>query len=313
MSTRPRTRGKVVRRVGLVTRTTSGEAIHLTRRLEAWLKKRGIEVLHDSESMGARQAMGGVPRAEISRHVDLLVTLGGDGTLLSVARHPSPGVAILGIDIGTFGFLTACPPDAWEPLLTAALAGTAHVESRRMLDLVENISAVSGEARRMLNVDVVEPGRPRRRIRVVNDAVIGKSALSRIATIRVEVDGRPASRYRGDGLIVSTPTGSTAYNLSAGGPILAPTMPAIILTPICPHTLSLRPVVLPDHVTLDLAVEGDPSDVYLTLDGQEGFPIGSATRVRIARARETALLVRAHGSTFFDVLAKKLSFGGEKK
>lgn len=296
MSTRPRTHGKVVRRVGLVTRTTSGEAIHLTWRLEAWLKRRGIEVLHDSESMGARHAMGGVPRAEISRHVDLLVTLGGDGTLLSVARHPSPGVAILGIDIGTFGFLTACPPDAWEPILGDALAGTAPVE-----------------ARRMLNVDVVEPGRPRRRIRVVNDAVIGKSALSRIATIRVEVDGRPVSRYRGDGLIVSTPTGSTAYNLSAGGPILAPTMPAIILTPICPHTLSLRPVVLPDHVKLSLAVEGDPSDVYLTMDGQEGFPIGSATRVRIARARETALLVRAHGSTFFDVLAKKLSFGGEKK
>ncbi|MBK8597575.1 MAG: NAD(+)/NADH kinase [Holophagales bacterium] len=296
MSTPARARKKAVRRVGLVTRTTSGDALHLTRRLEAWLKRRGIEVLHDAESMGVRHSMGGVPRAEISRHVDLLVTLGGDGTLLSVARHPSPGVAILGIDIGTFGFLTACPPDAWEPLLTDALAGTAPLESRRML-----------------NVDVVEPGRPRRRIRIVNDAVIGKSALSRIATIRVEVDGRPVSRYRGDGVIVSTPTGSTAYNLSAGGPILAPTMPAIILTPICPHTLSLRPVVLPDNVRLGLAVEGDPSDVYLTLDGQEGFPIGSATSVRIARARETALLVRAHGSTFFDVLAKKLSFGGEKK
>jgi NAD+ kinase len=296
MSTPSRARRKAVRRVGLVTRTTSGDALHLTRRLEAWLRRRGIEVLHDAESMGVRHSMGGVPRAEISKHVDLLVTLGGDGTLLSVARHPSPGVAILGIDIGTFGFLTACPPDAWEPLLTDALAGTAPLE-----------------ARRMLNVDVVEPGRPRRRIRIVNDAVIGKSALSRIATIRVEVDGRPVSRYRGDGVIVSTPTGSTAYNLSAGGPILAPTMPAIILTPICPHTLSLRPVVLPDNVRLGLAVEGDPPDVYLTLDGQEGFPIGSATRVIIARARETALLVRAHGSTFFDVLAKKLSFGGEKK
>ena len=296
MSTPPRAKRKAVRRVGLVTRTTSGDALHLTRRLEAWLRKRGIEVLHDAESMGVRHSMGGVPRAEISKHVDLLVTLGGDGTLLSVARHPSPGVAILGIDIGTFGFLTSCPPDAWEPLLTEALAGTAPLE-----------------ARRMLNVDVVEPGRPRRRIRIVNDVVVGKSALSRIATIRVEVDGRPVSRYRGDGVIVVTPTGSTAYNLSAGGPILAPTMPAIILTPICPHTLSLRPVVLPDNVRLGLAVEGDPPDVYLTLDGQEGFPIGSATRVRIARARETALLVRAHGSTFFDVLAKKLSFGGEKK
>jgi NAD+ kinase len=294
MSTRPRVR-RPVRRVGLVTRTTSGDAIHLTRKLEAWLRRQGVEVLHDAESMGARQAMGGVPRAEISRHVDLLVSLGGDGTLLSVARHPAPGVPILGIDIGTFGFLTACPPDAWEPLLTDALAGTAHLE-----------------ARRMLNVDVVEPGRPKRRIRIVNDAVIGKSALARIATIRVAVDGKTVSRYRGDGVIVSTPTGSTAYNLSAGGPILAPTMPAIILTPICPHTLSLRPVVLPDHFRLSLAVEGDPADVHLTLDGQEGFPIGSSTRVNIARARETALLVRAPGSTFFDVLAKKLSFGGEK-
>ncbi len=294
MSTRPRAR-RPVRRVGLVTRTTSGDAIHLTRKLEAWLRKRGVEVLHDAESMGARRAMGGVPRAEIARHVDLLVSLGGDGTLLSVARHPAPGVPILGIDIGTFGFLTACPPDAWEPLLSDALAGTAPIESRRMLA-----------------VDVVEPGRPRRRIRVVNDAVIGKSALARIATIRVSVDGKTVSRYRGDGVIVATPTGSTAYNLSAGGPILAPTMPAIILTPICPHTLSLRPVVLPDNVRLTLAVEGDPSDVYLTLDGQEGFPIGSATRVNLARARETALLVRAPGGTFFDVLAKKLSFGGEK-
>lgn len=295
MPKRAAARRRPVRRVGLVTRTTSGDAIHLTRRLEAWLRRRGIEVLHDAESMGARRSMGGVPRAEISRHVDLLVSLGGDGTLLSVARHPAPGVAILGIDIGTFGFLTACPPDSWEPLLTAALEGTAPLE-----------------ARRMLAVDVVEPGRPRRRIRIVNDAVIGKSALARIATIRVAVDGKTVSRYRGDGVIVATPTGSTAYNLSAGGPILAPTMPAIILTPICPHTLSLRPVVLPDHVRLTLAVEGDPADVYLTLDGQEGFPIGSQTRVNIARARESALLVRAPGSTFFDVLAKKLSFGGEK-
>ena len=127
MSRRGAARARAVRRVGLVTRTTSGEAIHLTRKLEAWLGRRGVEVLHDSESMGARQSLGGVPRAEIARHVDLLVTLGGDGTLLSVARHPAPGVPILGIDIGTFGFLTACPPDAWEPLLQAALAGPALV------------------------------------------------------------------------------------------------------------------------------------------------------------------------------------------
>jgi NAD+ kinase len=143
--------------------------------------------------------------------------------------------------------------------------------------------------------------------------VLGKSALSRIAGIRVEVDGEMVLRYRGDGLIVSTPTGSTAYNLSAGGPILEPSMPAIVISPICPHTLSLRPLVLPDSVRLGLAVENDPSDVYLTLDGQEGYPVGSLTRITIARAPETVSLVRAPGRTFFDVLAGKLSFGGERE
>jgi NAD+ kinase len=289
-------RGRRVRRVGLVTRHRSAAAIALARKLERLLVRRGITVVHDLESSRARGVSGGVPRAQIARLVDLVVTLGGDGTLLSVARHPAPGVSVLGIDIGTLGFLTTCRPGEAGPVLEAALSGTAHVERRRLL-----------------SVRVMDGARAPRRYRVVNDAVLSKSALARIATIRVDVDGRLVSRYRGDGLIVSTPTGSTAYNLSAGGPILEPTLPALVLTPICPHTLTLRPLVLPDSVRLELSVENDPTDVFLTLDGQEGFPVSSTTRISIARSSETVSLVRASEASFFEVLAGKLSFGGERE
>lgn len=281
--------------MGLVTRYTSREALELSRKLDRRLTKRGYEVVHDLESAAAREDGGGVTRTQIARSVDLLVTLGGDGTLLSVARHPAPNVPILGIDIGTLGFLTACSPGDCDEILEEALAGTARLENRRLLA-----------------VSVAEGRRPARTYRVVNDAVLGKSALARIAAIRVDVDGRTVSRYRGDGLIVSTPTGSTAYNLSAGGPILEPTMPALVLSPICPHTLSLRPLVLPDSVRLDLRVEEDATGVFLTLDGQEGFPVSAATRISISRARETVSLVRASADSFWDVLAGKLSFGGER-
>ena len=285
-----------MRRVGLVTRHSSTAAIALARKLERMLLRRGIVVVHDLESSRARGISGGAPRAQIARLVDLVVTLGGDGTLLSVARHPAPGVPVLGIDIGTLGFLTTCQPNEAGPVLERALAGTAHVEKRRLL-----------------SVRVTDGGRAARRYRVVNDAVLSKSALARIATIRVDVDGRTVSRYRGDGLIVSTPTGSTAYNLSAGGPILEPTLPAIVLSPVCPHTLTLRPLVLPDSVRLDLSVENDPTDVFLTLDGQEGFPVSSTTRISIARSSGTVSLVRASQASFFEVLAGKLSFGGERE
>lgn len=296
MKARRTERRRRVQRVGLVTRYSSPEAIALSKKLERMLIRRGLTVIHDLESAQARGRTGGIPRKQIARAVDLLITLGGDGTLLSVARYPAPGVPLLGIDIGTLGFLTACGPDECGTLLNASLDGTALLERRRLLE-----------------VTVVDEGCPPRRYRVVNDAVLSKSALSRIATIRVEVEGKIVSRYHGDGLIVSTPTGSTAYNLSAGGPILEPTMPAIVLSPICPHTLTLRPLVLPDSVRLGLAVENDLTDVYLTLDGQEGFPIASSTRISIARSSVTVVLVRASDTSFFDVLAGKLSFGGERE
>jgi hypothetical protein len=152
-------------------------------------------------------------------------------------------------------------------------------------------------------VTVAEPGKPPRKHRVVNDAVLSRSALARIATICVRVGGAVISRFRGDGIIVATPTGSTGYNLSAGGPILEPLLPALTLTPICPHTLSVRPLILPDSVRLELAVENDPTDVYLTLDGQENFPAGgedarhggAVATDRGARAPLRQLLLRRPG------------------
>jgi len=285
-----------VTRVGLVTRTSSLEAVELSRVLDRQLRRRGLTVLHDSESAGARGTGGGTPRAQIGHLVDLVITLGGDGTLLSVARFPAPNVPILGIDIGTLGFLTACGPDEYTKVLDLALDSQAPLEKRRLLA-----------------VTVTEPGRAVKQFRVINDAVLSKLTLARIATIVVEVNGHSVARYRGDGLIVSTPTGSTAYNLSAGGPILLPTMPALVLSPICPHTLTLRPLVLPDSVKLMLSVENDPTDVTLTLDGQEGCSISKSARISIVRAPETVSLVRMPGSSFFDVLAGKLSFGGERE
>ncbi|MFI5181330.1 MAG: NAD(+)/NADH kinase [Thermoanaerobaculia bacterium] len=286
-------KSRPIRRIGLVTRYTSREALELAHSLDRSLRRRGFSVIHDAESAAARGTPG-IPRSEIAAASDLVVTLGGDGTLLSVARHPVPGVPVLGVDIGgTLGFLTACSPEEFPRLLEAAIRGEASVEQRRLLA-----------------VTVSQPGRPPRQYQVVNDAVVSRSALARIAVIRVEADEAVISRYRGDGVIVATPTGSTGYNLSAGGPILEPQMPALLLTPICPHTLSLRPLVLPDSVRLELAVEGEPTDVYLTLDGQEGLPVSSAMRISVARAPVSVGLVRHSKDSFFDVLAGKLSFGG---
>ena len=228
-----------IRRVGLVTRYTSAEALELSHTLARTLRRRGLTVVHDAESMAARGESGGVPRSAIARAVDLVVTLGGDGTLLSVARHPARGVPVLGVDIGgTLGFLTACNPEEFPRLLEASLRGEAAVEPRRLLA-----------------VTVLEAGRPPRRYRVVNDAVVSRTALARIATIRVAADGAVVSRFRGDGIIVSTPTGSTAYSLAASGPIVVPSVESIILNPICPHTLTARPTVIPASSVVTLEVE----------------------------------------------------------
>jgi NAD+ kinase len=224
---------------------------------------------------------------------DLVVALGGDGTLLSVARAVRPGVPVLGVNMGSLGFLTEIGRTELYPALVEILAGRYELEPRNLIRVeVERKDEISS------------------RYRVLNDAVIAKSALSRIIELSLRVDGRPVMAYRSDGLIISTPTGSTAYNLSAGGPIMNPLLPVVVLTPICPHTFTLRPIVIPDTSLIEVTLATEGVEVFLTLDGQEGTTLQYLDTVRLTRAADGVALVKISDRSFYDSLRGKLHWGG---
>lgn len=281
--------------IGISAKVTSPAAVQYAKHVAEDLTRRGLSTCFDDHTAAA---LGGSPRCfvrpELGKHVDLLVTFGGDGTLLSMARHAPPDVPVLGVNMGTLGFLTEVRVEEFPEMLERVLAGDYRVEPRVTFDVTVN-----------------GPGREDRRYRALNDAAINKSALARIIEMRVTVAGLFVSSFRADGLIVATPTGSTAYNLSAGGPILYPTMGAVVITPICPHMLSNRPLVLPDAlgIEIDIASPGENQEIYLTLDGQEGFPINEADSVCIRKSEHRVLLVQSPGKNYFDVLRNKLKWG----
>lgn len=279
--------------VGIVARVDRPDARTVVRDLAAWLEARGRRVVVDRET-GALLPDGTVTvdRAELAARVDLIIVLGGDGTLLSVARLVvGLDVPILGVNLGGLGFLTATTLDEMLPALEGWLARRMAVEERMML-----------------GARLVRGGQAVGEYIALNDVVITKSAMSRIIDLAVSVDGRHATAYRADGLIISTPTGSTAYNLSAGGPILFPTMDAVVLTPIAPHTLGNRPIVLPaaQRIEVRLRVE---QDVMLTMDGQVGVPLREHDVVEVDKARARIRLVRFEQKDFFSVLRTKLKWG----
>ncbi|HYI09321.1 MAG TPA: NAD(+)/NADH kinase [Thermoanaerobaculia bacterium] len=284
-----------MRTIGLAAKITSPEALAYTAKIAAELRSRGLSVILDDDTAGA---IGGEtlsrPKTEIGRDCDLLFTFGGDGTLLSIARHAPPHVPIVGVNMGTLGFLTEIRVEEFPEVMDRVLDGGFDVEPR-----VTFTVSVSGPNRD-----------PDKRYRVLNDCAINKSAVARIIDMRVSVAGQFVSTFRGDGLIVATPTGSTAYNLSAGGPIIYPTMFAVVITPICPHMLTNRPLVLPDESDIDIGVTTpDSKDVYLTLDGQEGFEISDSDRVCVRKSEERVLLVQSPDKNYFDVLRNKLKWG----
>jgi NAD+ kinase len=282
------------RRVGLACKCTLKGAVALARALEAALEHRGLEVRFDSDTGAALGRAEGMPREQLARSVDLVIVVGGDGTLLSVARAAPSSTPVLGINVGVLGFL----------------AGLSRAEALARLDEV-----LAGEFRedRRRRLEVTVTGIPRpRRFRALNDAVLNKEALARISTFRVEIDGRPVAEFRADGVIVATPTGSTAYNLSAGGPILHPALPAVVITPICPHTLSQRPLVVPAETVIGLRIldpQKRPGGVYLTLDGQEGLPIGPQCTVEVRSGASPVTLLRPPEADHFRNLAEKLNWG----
>jgi NAD+ kinase len=281
-----------VRRLGVVAKPDAAEAPGALRVLTAWAARRGLSLLVEKETadLAPDLHLATARKADLPSQSDLLVVLGGDGTLLSMARAVGDlGIPIVGVNLGDLGFLAATTLDEMIPALDALLRGEMVIEERMMLA-----------------IRVYRAGQVVASWLALNDAVITKAAMSRIINLSVSIEGQHAILYRADGLIVSTPTGSTAYSLSAGGPILYPTMDGIVLTPICSHTLTNRPIVVPgaQHVEITLLTS---QEVMLTVDGQVGFGLLERDVVEVGRAPSTIRLVRF--KDFFSVLRTKLKWG----
>lgn len=279
------------RRVGVAVKFSNPQAVELGCRVVAELERRGAEAVVDRDSAVALGVAAGPPRAELGQHADVILVLGGDGTFLSVTRGCPTSTPVAGVNLGTLGFLTEHAPATTFALLEDIFTGRCRLELRQRFEVVVHWP---NEERKLL---------------VLNDVVVNKASLARIVTTVVEVDGELLSRYRGDGLIVATPTGSTAYNLSAGGPIVHPAMPAMLVTPICSHSLGVRPLVLPPSCHLAVWVEDSEAEVHLTLDGQLGVPMDGSMRVEVSDSQQPLTLIRNPGSPFFAILHRKLKWG----
>lgn len=282
-----------IRRVLVVAKPAHPEAHRLADQLMRWLAARGVDAALESRTADELGRTDGVPLDGLPTDLDLVIVAGGDGTLLGMARVAIPlGLPILGVNLGSLGFLTELQPDEAFRGLEATLEGRFQIEERLAL-------RVRPSGQDHADAEYV----------VLNDVVIAKTALARMITLDVRVDEDPVATYTADGLIVATPTGSTAYNLSAGGPILDPRMAAIVIAPICPHSMSYRPLVVPGSVAVEVVLRSEGEAVYLTLDGQIGFPLAVDDSVRIDRHPHPVRLVRTSPRSFLDVLRRKLHWG----
>jgi NAD+ kinase len=267
-----------IRNVVIVTKPKQSDVAQVAAELQSWFGERGI-----AASLSPEAAAG----------ADLAVVVGGDGTLLAAARLlANRQVPIVAINCGGLGFLTEVMREEMYPALERVLAGELEIEERMMMD-----------------IHVTRRGKRLATYRALNDVVINKGTLSRMIEIEIHVDGQYVSRFRADGLIVSTPTGSTAYNLSAGGPIIFPTMHAMVITPICSHTLTNRPLVLSESVKIEIVLRSTQDDMYVTVDGQEGLNLQVEDHLSVQRSSVTVKLVAPGDKSFFDVLRGKLKWG----
>jgi NAD+ kinase len=282
-----------MRRVGMLLKRGKSEAAEIASQLAPWLRDKGHEawlVAHEGEP----RVLGAEPidQSEVCERIDLLLVLGGDGTLLHGASLVADrSIPILGVNLGHLGFLTSCAPEDAQVALERALRGEMAVEERLRL-----------------RCDIVRANGERVVKFACNDAVVSQGALARLIELEAFLDGNLVTRYRADGLIVSTPTGSTAYNLAAGGPIVAPDVRAVVITPICPHTLTNRPLVAPASSRLAIRLGGEAEHVLVTIDGQWATKMGPGDTVEISQASPPLFLYRPSESDF-DVLRHKLSWG----
>jgi NAD+ kinase len=280
--------------VGIISRPRRSNLEAVVPTLLHWFAARGIRTIYDHETAGAlHDSSQGLTRPEVAEQSQFLLVLGGDGTLLAAARVAAPlGIPILPINMGSLGFLTSFMLEEMYPALEQVLAGRFSCSERVMLHVELHRDA-----------EIIE------RQTVVNEAVINKGALARMIDLQLTIDGDIVCRYRADGLIVATPTGSTAYSLSAGGPIVHPGVESWLITPICPHTLSDRPVVVRDSSLVEVHLSGDTESVFLTLDGQTGIPMQAADVVRMRRAVERLRLIQPAQKSYFEILRNKLKWG----
>ena len=282
-----------MKKIGIIAKDIPA-AQKAAKKLMAWLLSRGKKVFIDNQTAASMKVQG-YDRAEIPSLVEMLIILGGDGTLLSAARHVADAhaeVPIFGVNLGSLGFMAEVSLDELYDNLEKAIAGKLETEDRMML-----------------TTSVLREGRRVAQYRVLNDAVINKGALARMMELKVSVNGGHLTTLRSDGLIVATPTGSTAYSLSAGGPIIHPTIHCFVVTPICPHTLSNRPIALPDTVVVTVCLISQSEDVSLTLDGQIGFSLERDDIVEIKRSRFRMRLIKHPSKSYYEILRAKLKWG----
>jgi NAD+ kinase len=279
-----------IKRVGVVVKPNHAEALETATELSDWLKKRGISLV------GKPHLQNEKANADVAAEftdVDLAIVLGGDGTMISAARLlKNSDVPVLGINYGSLGYITEFRIEELYESLERVLNGDFTLDSRVTLDVTHE-----------RNGDQLS------KHRVLNDVVINKAALARIIEIETKLDDLYVNDFRADGLIIATPTGSTAYNLSAGGPIVFPSMNAVVMTPICPFTLSNRPIVVPDSAEIELKLKTENEEVALTLDGQIGFVLTIEDVIRVRKSKTTLNLVKPPNRNYFDVLRNKLRWG----
>jgi NAD+ kinase len=287
-----------IKRIGIVLKPNQPDALKTMCELAIWLARRGISLVGGPEIERERIeqqtgcAVEEVNPEKLAAGADLILVLGGDGTMIATARQMGDTeVPVLGVNYGGLGYLAEFRIEELYEALESILAGNYRLDKRVML------------AVELINEESVTVNR------VLNDVVINKSALARIIEIEAFLNQQFVNAFRSDGLIVSTPTGSTAYNLSAGGPIIFPSMEAVVITPICPFTLSNRPIVVPDDSSIELRLKTDQEDVTLTLDGQVGLSLKVGDRVVIHKSKTTFNLVQPMNRNYFDVLRDKLRWG----
>jgi NAD+ kinase len=292
-SSRVKSQVKSTKVAAIISRPDRPEVVRTLPGLLKWFRGHGYEVIVDEETADFTTGLEVVPRTQMSsRSLDLVLVLGGDGTLLSAARATAAiDVPLLGVNLGSLGFLTDVSLSSLYPMLDAIVAGRAAVEQRALMqcDLLRGDAVLGNHL-------------------VFNDAVVNKTALARLNNYDLYIDKAFVSSYRADGMIVATPTGSTAYSLSAGGPVLMPTVSAFVITPVAPHSLTHRPLVVPDSVEIELLLRSEEEVAYLSLDGQPGLDLRDGDRVRCRRSEHKVTLFRTDAD-FFEVLRSKLKWG----